>query len=401
MIVSQLGKVTGIDVEGRLGRRRGCDRSSRSLDQIQLPTLAWRRPFWCCCCTSSGGFRAAPRTADRHAAGRRERWPCSTSIGPGWPWSAPSPGSAVPGDSGLQRARTGNALAGGPRGRHRRLLRQRGDRPGVRRQATESDRQRTRSSWPSARPTWRPGCSRLPGQQQRQPDGDRRRDGQPKPALLAGGMVTVLLTMLFLRPVLGHVPRAALGGVVIYAAIRLIDVARNAAHRPISAQRAGPARLATTAGGVDLRRALRHRRGHRACRSSICSAGSPSPTTGSWATCPGWPACTTSTTTPRAGRCPGWWSTATTPRCSSPTPRTSRPARWRLVDGAENPVEWFLLNAEANIEVDLTALDALDELRQTLAERGIVFAMARVKHELRRPCGPAGSSRRWVRSGSS
>ena len=53
------------------------------------------------------------------------------------------------------------------------------------------------------------------------------------------------------------------------------------------------------------------------------------------------------------------------------------------VDQAKDPVEWFLLNAEANIEVDLTAVDALDELRRILAERGIVFAMARVKTELR------------------
>ena len=53
------------------------------------------------------------------------------------------------------------------------------------------------------------------------------------------------------------------------------------------------------------------------------------------------------------------------------------------IDRAEQPVEWFLLNAEANNEVDITALDALEELRQTLADRGIVFAMARVKHELR------------------
>jgi len=52
---------------------------------------------------------------------------------------------------------------------------------------------------------------------------------------------------------------------------------------------------------------------------------------------------------------------------------------------AENPepVEWFLLNAEANVEIDLTAADALDQLRRDLAELGIVFAMARVKQELR------------------
>ncbi|WP_330230740.1 sulfate permease [Nocardia sp. NBC_00508] len=47
------------------------------------------------------------------------------------------------------------------------------------------------------------------------------------------------------------------------------------------------------------------------------------------------------------------------------------------------PVRWFVLNAEANVEVDLTALDAVEQLRAELAERGIVFAMARVKQDLR------------------
>lgn len=36
-----------------------------------------------------------------------------------------------------------------------------------------------------------------------------------------------------------------------------------------------------------------------------------------------------------------------------------------------------------NVEVDLTALDALDQLRTELLRRGIVFAMARVKQDLR------------------
>ncbi len=50
---------------------------------------------------------------------------------------------------------------------------------------------------------------------------------------------------------------------------------------------------------------------------------------------------------------------------------------------ARERVEWFVLNAEANIEVDLTAVDALESLRGTLDRRGIVFAMARVKQDLR------------------
>ena len=60
------------------------------------------------------------------------------------------------------------------------------------------------------------------------------------------------------------------------------------------------------------------------------------------------------------------------------------------VDDAQTPVEWFVLNAEANVEVDLTALDILDQLRSELARRGIVFAMARVKQDLRDALEAAG-----------
>ena len=52
------------------------------------------------------------------------------------------------------------------------------------------------------------------------------------------------------------------------------------------------------------------------------------------------------------------------------------------VDAAAAPVEWFVLNAESNVEVDLTGLDAVEDVRAELARRGTVFAMARVKQEL-------------------
>ena len=45
-------------------------------------------------------------------------------------------------------------------------------------------------------------------------------------------------------------------------------------------------------------------------------------------------------------------------------------------------MRWFLLNAEANVEVDITAIDALERLREALEHRGITFAMARVKQDL-------------------
>jgi MFS superfamily sulfate permease-like transporter len=53
------------------------------------------------------------------------------------------------------------------------------------------------------------------------------------------------------------------------------------------------------------------------------------------------------------------------------------------VEEQDGPVRWFVLNAEANVEVDITALDAVDALRRELARRGVVFAFARVKQDLR------------------
>jgi MFS superfamily sulfate permease-like transporter len=44
--------------------------------------------------------------------------------------------------------------------------------------------------------------------------------------------------------------------------------------------------------------------------------------------------------------------------------------------------KWFLLNVEANVEVDITGLDAVEWLREELQHRGIVFALARVKQDL-------------------
>ncbi len=53
------------------------------------------------------------------------------------------------------------------------------------------------------------------------------------------------------------------------------------------------------------------------------------------------------------------------------------------VENAPGKVEWFVFNAEANVDPDLTAVDALEQLRSELVARGIVFAMARVEVDLR------------------
>ncbi len=60
------------------------------------------------------------------------------------------------------------------------------------------------------------------------------------------------------------------------------------------------------------------------------------------------------------------------------------------IDLASGSTEWFVLNAEANVELDVTSADALEELREELGRRGVVFGMARVKQDLRRELAAAG-----------
>ncbi len=62
---------------------------------------------------------------------------------------------------------------------------------------------------------------------------------------------------------------------------------------------------------------------------------------------------------------------------------------------AVRPVRWFLLNAEANIEVDSTAVDGpRGGARRRWPSAGVVFAMARVKQDLRVVLDRAGFSER-------
>ena len=58
----------------------------------------------------------------------------------------------------------------------------------------------------------------------------------------------------------------------------------------------------------------------------------------------------------------------------------------QCLEAADTPgCRWFLLNVEANVEVDSTGLDALVQLHDELQGRGIVLALARVKNDLMLP----------------
>jgi sulfate permease, SulP family len=56
----------------------------------------------------------------------------------------------------------------------------------------------------------------------------------------------------------------------------------------------------------------------------------------------------------------------------------------------DSPVRWFVLNVEANTEIDITAADGLRELARELADSGVRLGLARVKNDLYLPLYRAG-----------
>lgn len=193
--------------------------------------------------------------------------------------------------------------------------------------------------------------------------------------------VTVVATLFLFRPVLAAFPTAALGAIVVYAASRLIDVAE---FRRIARFRRSELFLAvTTTAGVLVLDVL----------YGVLLAISLSildllrrvarPHDGILGFAPGVAGMHDIDDYPDATPVQG----LVVYRYDSPlffaNVEDFKRRALASIDVAEPPAEWFLLNAEANVQVDITALDALEELRQEVTRRGIVFAMARVKQDLR------------------
>ena len=194
--------------------------------------------------------------------------------------------------------------------------------------------------------------------------------------------VAVLAVLYALRPLLAAFPLAALAALVIYAATLLIDL--TALRRLVSFRRgelviAAAAFLGVlilgilygvlVAVGVSVAELLvRVARPHDAILGTV----------------PGMAGMHDIDDYPQARPSPASWSTATTRRCSSPTPRTSGAGHSPppAAAGRTAPTRWFVLNVEANVEVDFTALEALDQVRDELARDGTILALARVKQDL-------------------
>ncbi|SHU37455.1 sulfate ABC transporter [Mycobacteroides abscessus subsp. abscessus] len=189
--------------------------------------------------------------------------------------------------------------------------------------------------------------------------------------------VFVLIVLLLAHGALSLVPRAALGALVVYAAIKLVNVSeyrRFARFRRLA--------LSTTLAVLGLGVLygilaavalsildLLHRVAH--------------PHDGVLGFVPGVPGMHDIDDYPNASPVPGLVVYRyDAPLCFANAEDFRRRAMSAVTTAGE-PVEWFILSAEANVDVDLTALDALDRLRKDLSDKGIVFVMARVKQDLR------------------
>jgi sulfate permease, SulP family len=190
---------------------------------------------------------------------------------------------------------------------------------------------------------------------------------------------SVLVVLLWARPVLARFPTAALGAIVIYAALRLIDV--TAFRRLFRFRRAELLIAVSACVGVlafnilygvlvaiglsvaDL--LVRVARPHDAIQGLV----------------PGLAGMHDVDDYPEARTIPGLVVYRyDAPLCFA----NAEDFRRRALAAADQqvPLRWFVLNVEANVEVDFTALEAMESIRAELTGRGAVFALARVKQDL-------------------
>lgn len=204
--------------------------------------------------------------------------------------------------------------------------------------------------------------------------------GSRSQAYSLAALVTVLGVLMFGGSVLARFPEAGLGAIVVYAAVALIDVPgfrRLASFR----RREFVLALATTAGvlvfnilyGVLVAIALsvvellvRVGRPHDAILGLV----------------PGLAGMHDVDDYPGAQTIPG----LVVYRYDAPLFFANAQDFHRRALAAASqpdcPTQWFVLNTEANVEVDYTALEAMEAVRAELTRRGIVFALARVKQDL-------------------
>ncbi|MEU7826332.1 sulfate permease [Catellatospora sp. NPDC049133] len=192
-------------------------------------------------------------------------------------------------------------------------------------------------------------------------------------------LVLVICTLLFASPVLSAFPTAALGAIIVYAALRLIDLP---GFRKLAAFRRSELLLALAAfAGVLLFDILYGVLAAVALSVAEMLARVARPHDAVLGIVPGVAGMHDVEDYPQARTVPGLMIY----RYDSPLffANAQDLRRRALAAVGQAPgVKWFVLNAEAIVEVDITAMEAVEELRNELTQRGIVFGMAHVKQEL-------------------
>jgi sulfate permease, SulP family len=190
---------------------------------------------------------------------------------------------------------------------------------------------------------------------------------------------SVVVVLALARPLLARFPTAALGAIVIFAALRLIDVTafrRLLRFRRVELLIAVAATVGVLAFNIlygvlvaiglsvaDL--LVRVARPHDAVQGLV----------------PGLAGMHDVSDYPEARTIPGLVVYRyDAPLCFA----NAGDFRRRALAAADqqSPVRWFVLNVEANVEVDFTALEAVDAVRREIISRDGVFALARVKQDL-------------------
>lgn len=197
-------------------------------------------------------------------------------------------------------------------------------------------------------------------------------------SLVAFGVL--ILVLLFLRPLLSLFPKAALGAIVIYAALRLIEIPefKRLRHFNKSEFRLAVVTLIGVLAtdilvGVGVAVGLsvivlfaRLMRPHDAVMGEV-------PNLAGLHDVADWEGATT---------IPGLVIYRyDAPLCFANAENFRRRVM-NAIEAETAPVEWFVLNADAILEIDMTAVDMLQELHQELTSQHITFAMARVKQDL-------------------
>lgn len=197
-------------------------------------------------------------------------------------------------------------------------------------------------------------------------------------SLVAMGIVIAVL--LFLRPVLSLFPKAALGAIVIFAALKLIEIPQFI--RLYQFRRSEFFLAITTTIGVLVSDIL---------VGVAVAVGLSVIELFARLACPHDAVQGTVPDLPGFHDIRDWEGAKTIPglviyRYDAPlcfaNAEDFKLRALRAIEAEATPVEWFALNTEAIVEIDITATDVLEELYDELTDRGITFAMTRVKQDL-------------------